>query len=177
MSHANWKTIRSNVNELAHEGLVGLVKELYNLNAQNQTFLEARFGNQQNGLEEYKRIIEENICPNEPWKRDISLSAGRQAIRDYKKARGDPEGLIDLMIFYCECGVFFTNKFVDICKRFYTSMESMYEEALKLLKQHSQCQELFLTRIQLIVNNTRSIGWGFHDALSDMFGEYQRDVS
>jgi len=105
MSHSDWKNIRAKIDKVSQRDLIGLVKELYALNEQNKLFLETRFGNQGKGLEEYKFIIEDSICPTEPWKKDVSLSTGRKAIRDYKKALGNPEGLIDLMIYYCECGV------------------------------------------------------------------------
>ena len=174
---SQWKDIRSRLNQTSQGDLINLVGELYKLSQQTQLFLETRFGNQQGGLEEYKLIIEESICPAEPWKRDVSLSTGRKAIRDYKKALGDPEGLIDLMIYYCECGVNFTNQFGDIDERFYASIESMYESTLQLLKKHNHCKEIYITRVEDIVSNTRNIGWGFHDTLSDIFEEYQSKTS
>ena len=33
---------------------------------------------------------------------DTSVSKAKQAISDYKKAVGDPAGLTELMVFYCE---------------------------------------------------------------------------
>jgi len=174
MSGSNWKDVRSKLYEISKEDLISLVKELYQLNEQSQLFLETRFGNRKEGLEEYKLIIEESICPSEPWKRGVSLSTGRKAIRDYKKALGDPKGLIDLMVYYCECGVAFTNQFGDIDERFYASIESMYQDALELLKKHYRYRDKFSTRIQKIVDETRDIGWGFHDTLADTFQEYRK---
>lgn len=55
-------------------------KQSYDLNEQNELFLETRFGNRHAGFEKYQKIIEESICPSEPWKRDVSLSTGRKAI-------------------------------------------------------------------------------------------------
>lgn len=146
MSHSDWKNIRSKLDKISQGDLIGLVKELYALNEQNKLFLETRFGNQGRGLEEYKLIIEDSICPTKPWKRDVSFSTGRKAIRDYKKALGDPEGLIDLMIYYCECGVSFTIQFGDIDEHFYESIESMYQNALELLKKHNHCTPIFTVK-------------------------------
>lgn len=172
MNQSQWKTIRSKLNQTSRGDLIGLVGELYKLNDQNQLFLETRFGDQQGGLEDYKLIIEASICPSEPWKRDVSLSTGRKAIRDYKKALGDAEGLIDLMIYYCECGILFTLQFGDIDERFYASIESMYQSALDLLKKHKKLEDLFFTRIEKIVKDTHGMGWGFHDTLKEIFETY-----
>ena len=177
MSQSQWKEIRSKLSYTSQRDLIGLVGEMYKLNPQSQLFLENRFGNQNESFEEYKLIIEESICPSEPWKRDVSLSTGRKAIRDYKKAKGDSEGLIDLMIYYCECGVNFTLQFGDIDEDFYSSIESMYQSALDLLKKHKGMQKKFFTRIEKIVCDTRNLGWGFHDILSESFEAYQNESS
>ncbi len=177
MSSSSWKDVRSKLYEISKEDLISLVKELYQLNEQNQLFLETRFGDRKEGLEEYKLIIEESICPSEPWKRDVSLSTGRKAIRDYKKALGDPEGLIDLMVYYCECGVIFTNQFGDIDERFYASIESMYKDALELLQKHHRYKNKFIARVQKIVEDTRDIGWGFHDILRETYQEYHKNFA
>ena len=177
MSQSQWKEIRSKLSHTSQRDLIGLIGEIYKLNPQSQLFLEARFGNQNESLEEYKLIIEESICPDEPWKRDVSLSTGRKAIRDYKKAIGNPDGLIDLMIYYCECGVNFTIQFGDIDEGFYSSIESMYQSALDLLKKNKGMQKKFFTRIEKIVYNTRNMGWGFHDILNESFESYQNETS
>lgn len=173
MSGANWKAIRAKLEKSSQRDLVGLIKEFYELNAQNKLFLDTRFSNQNAGLEKYKLIIEKNICPSEPWKKDVSLSTGRKAISDYKRALGDPEGLIELMIYYCECGVNFTLEFGDIDEGFYMSIESMYESALKLLQKHKEYKDAFFTRVEDIVHRTQGMGWGFHDTLEETFQEYR----
>jgi hypothetical protein len=66
------------------------------------------------------------------------------------------------MLFYVEQGVAFTNAYGDIDAPFYSSMESMYERALKLIKKES-LQDQLLDRCQNIVNETHGIGWGFHN--------------
>lgn len=177
MKTLGWKLIRSRLNQTSQGDLISLVGEFYKLSAQNQVFLETRFGNQQDGLEEYKVIIKKNICPSEPWKKDVSLSTGRKAISDYKKALGNPEGLIELMLYYCECGVNFTNQFGDIDEGFYASIESMYQSAIDLLKKNKDLKDLFFTRIEKMVSNSSHIGWGFHDTLEDIFEAYQSNAT
>jgi len=71
----------------------------------------------------------------------------------------------------------FTLQFGDIDEHFYESIEAMYQSALELLKKHNHCKKIFSTRVEEIVSNTRGMGWGFHDALEEIFEEYQSETS
>ena len=177
MDGAQWKVVRSKLEKISPRDLIGIIKQLYDLSSKNELFLETRFGNRYAGFEKYQKIIEESICPREPWKKDISLSTGRKAISDYKKAVGDPVGLLELMIYYCECGVNFTLEFGDIDERFYMSIEPMFESALKLLQKHPEYKDGFLERIEAIVHRTQGMGWGFHDTLHETFYTYYEDAA
>ncbi len=75
------------------------------------------------------------------------------------------------MLYYVEMGVQFTNTYGDINESFYSSMETMYEHAARLIAANGLRDE-FETRCKEIVDDTRNIGWGFHDALSDSFAEH-----
>jgi hypothetical protein len=81
--------------------LVGLVQNLYAAGKKNQAFLHARFGLGEDVLEPYKKTIDRWLRPD-VFRGDISVSKAKQAISDYKKALGDPEGVAELMVFYCE---------------------------------------------------------------------------
>ncbi|NET55422.1 MAG: hypothetical protein F6K47_04295 [Symploca sp. SIO2E6] len=49
-------------------------------------------------------------------------------------------------------------------------MEGMYEKAVaNIVKQG--LQDMFLGRCRRIVEETSGTGWGFHDALSDIYDE------
>jgi len=58
----------------------------------NQGFLHARFGLGENVLEPYKKTIDRWLWPDVFRGQDTSVSKAKQAISDYKKALGDPEG-------------------------------------------------------------------------------------
>lgn len=75
------------------------------------------------------------------------------------------------MIYYVEMGVKFTNAYGDIEEPFYNSMESMYLNAAKFIVRH-ELQSLFQERCQELVTETRGIGWGFHDMLSEIYEEH-----
>lgn len=75
------------------------------------------------------------------------------------------------MFYYVEQGVKYTLEYGDIDEPFYNSMESMYYNALELIKKDCLFDQ-FSSRCQKIVSDTLGIGWGFHDALEDLYKVY-----
>ena len=85
-------------------------------------------------IAKYKKIIENEFFPTRGYGK-AKLSVAKKAIADYKKICRFPENLIDMMLFYVEQGVKFTNEYGDIEEAFYNSMESMFDKAVKLMDQ------------------------------------------
>ena len=77
-------------------------------------------------------------------------------------------GLIDIMLFYVEQGVRFTDAYGDIDEPFYISMETMYEKAVNEIIKH-RLKDTFQKRCQKIVSDTSEMGWGFPDTLSEIY--------
>lgn len=98
----------------------------------------------------------------------LRLKDARKAISDFKKLSPDEESLIDVMIYYVECGVQFTNDFGDIDEPFYNSIAGMFRDAGRLC-QSVGLHDKFKARAHKIVDDTSGIGWGFHDELNDIF--------
>ena len=80
------------------------------------------------------------------------------------------------MLFYVETGVKFTNDFGDINEGFYSSLESTYVAALKLMEKENLL-ERFADRASKGVSDTSEIGWGFHDYLCDVHFNFYADYS
>ena len=99
----------------------------------------------------------------------LHLTTAKSAITDFKKICADPEKLIDLQMYYVECGIEFTNELGDINGSFYNSMASMYETVVKALIKTNDTQLIgkFMPRLEKAVSDTRGIGWGFHDDLCE----------
>lgn len=120
-------------------------------------------------IAKYKKIIENEFFPTRGYGK-AKLSVAKKAIADYKKICRFPENLIDVMLFYVEQGVKFTNEYGDIEEAFYNSMESMFDKAVKLMGQND-LKDLFQKRCQKVVDDTSGIGWGFHDTLSEIYND------
>ena len=91
--------------------LLDLIHHLYAGHKDNQAFLHARFGLGQDVLEPYKKTIDRWLWPDVFRNQDTSVSKAKQAIADYRKAVGDPEGLAELMVFYCEQAAGFCQRY------------------------------------------------------------------
>ncbi len=115
----------------------------------------------------YKKIIENEFFPTRGFGK-AKLSVAKKAVTEYKKIAKTPVGVADIMLFYVEQGVKFTNAYGDIDEPFYNSMESMYETAVKWIVKY-KIQDVFSLRCARIVEDTADIGWGFHDTLRDIY--------
>ena len=118
-------------------------------------------------VEKYKAIIRDEFFPARGFGQ-ARLSVARKAVADYKKVCGSKAALADLMLFYVETGVQFTNTYGDIDAPFYDSMESMYKRAVEFIVEN-ELQEAFERRCKRIVSDTEEMGWGFNDALSYLY--------
>lgn len=121
--------------------------------------------------EEAKEEIEQQFYPKrgEP---KLKLSKAKKAISDFNKLCNDSKKTIDLMIYYVELGVQFTNDYGDIDEPFYYSIELMYQNALKKIQDEEESAFFdYQKRLKAIMDDTEHIGWGFHDQLAGMYLE------
>ncbi len=163
-----WVAIRKRLSCLSERDLLGLLSDLYTLSKANQNFFEARFLQETESLDRYKTHIQRHLAPREPSQK-ISILEAKKAISDYKKASSNPIHLIDLMIYYVECGTAFTCEFGDMDETYYGTLESMFEKAILLMKKQPRDEiEDFIHRLEVVVGKTRSIGWGYHDFIADI---------
>jgi len=121
-------------------------------------------------ISKHKQIIENEFFPARGDGRG-RLSVAKKSISEFKKLSDDNLSIAELMIFYVEIGVKYTHTYGDINGPFYSSMESMYESALKQISR-SGLFDVFNKRCLKIVDDTVDMGWGFHDALGDAYYSY-----
>lgn len=120
-------------------------------------------------LEKYKEKVREGFYPKRGMKLKLSLS--RKAINDFRKLETSKEKLGDLMLYYVECGVEFTNEFGDISESFYTSVENTFEKSLSYFEKE-RVLEKYKTRAEQILKDTADTGWGFGDTIGDIYYNY-----
>lgn len=166
-----WSDIKKILSRWSRGNLVAFIGELYSFSKLNQNFFETRFIKSDRAIIRYKELIKKYIAPRESWKsnQQISLKDAKKVLSDYKKATSDKMGLIDLMVCYVEYGNDFTNEFGDIDAAYYSSLESVFRNALKLMK-NFQYQEVigYVQRLKTVVKKAEGMGWGYYDAIAEM---------
>ena len=100
----------------------------------------------------------------------MQIAKAKKAVADYTKAAGDPKGILELMLCFVETGTKFTVNCGDMYEEFYLALELMYDKALDLvLTMDEKTQDEYYNRFEDLVTSTSDIGWGYHDALAEMF--------
>ena len=122
--------------------------------------------NSSKAKDEVKKAIGKYICPSINY--DLKLREAREAITGFKKLVPLEKDIADVMLFYVECGVIYTNAFGDIDEPFYNSIAGMFHDACVFI-QKNNLESIFKQRCLKIVTDTDGIGWGFHDEVSDYY--------
>jgi hypothetical protein len=162
--------IKKELRNLDKEKLVELIVDLYKKNKSVKEFLDFYVNpNEKELFLKYKDKVYEAFYPKRGDR--FKLSDGKKAISDFKKLEASNELLSELMLFYVETGVEFTNEFGDIDEPFYNSVASVYSNALKLMSKENILDK-FADRTKKIVDDTSGIGWGFHDELGDIYSDF-----
>ena len=170
------KLLRQQLRKKEQKELIDEIADLYKKFDSVKSYYQASvFKDDQGVLEKYKKIIEYEFFPKsvhaEPACR---ISVAKKAIADYKKLSCSDANLADIMLFYVECGVRFTNEYGDINERFYNSMASVYVNACQFIHKNN-LERIFQPRALAIVTDTSNSGWGFHDFLRDSYDQFFSD--
>lgn len=165
----NLTILKKHLKTLSQEELIGDIAELYKRFQPVKDYYQIQLAPQDETqvAAKYKKIIEDQFFPARGYGK-AKLSVAKKAITEYKKVNKTVVGLIDIMLFYVEQGVRFTDAYGDIDEPFYISMETMYEKAVKEIIKHGQ-KDIFQKRCYKIVSDTSDMGWGFHDTLSEIY--------
>jgi len=162
--------LKRELRKLDKDQLIGLISDLYKKENSVQKLLDFYVNpNEKELFSEYRHAVITAFYPECGY--EIKLHKGRQAISDFGKYGPSSHLLADLMLVYVETGVNFTNDFGDMNENFYSSLESMYVRALKLMQKEGILDK-FANRARVIIIDTRDVGWGFHDYLADVYYRY-----
>ncbi len=168
----SWSDVKSAIAKLERPALLSLISDLYAYSTPNKNFLHARFSLGSDTLKPYKKIIEDALFPDVMSNDPVEVATAKKAISDYGKAVGDPKGMLELMVYFVECGAGFSLDVGYGDEYFFAALERMYEKAIKLLLTlDEETIDDFYGRFEDLVTSTSDIGWGFHDTLGDIFSE------
>ena len=129
----------------------------------------------EDALEPYKKTIDRWLWPDLFRNQDTSVSQAKRAISDYKKAVGDPEGLAELMVFYCEQAAGFCSDIASDDEAYFNALVRMFEQALKLAKALSaDRRDEILARLDRVRVISHKVGYGVGDDMDSLLSKATR---
>lgn len=155
--------IKKELKKLEKDKLIDLIADLYKKNKSVKEFFDFYINPDEKEIfYKYRDKVFEAFFPMHGY--NYSLKDGKKAISEFKKLGTSTELVADLMLFYVEAGTKFTLAYGDINEQFYNSLESTFVDSLRLM-QKENILDKFEDRVEKIVDDTRGMGWGFHDYL------------
>jgi hypothetical protein len=156
-------------------GLLGLIQDLYAAHKDNRTFLHARFGLGQDVLAPYKEALDRWLWPDVLRNQDTSVVRAKQAISSYRKAVGDPAGLAELMVFYCERAAGFCSDIGYQDDAYLDALVSTFEQALKTIGRLSaNDRNALIARLDRVRVISHNFGYGVGDDMDSLLAQYMR---
>ena len=155
-----------------------LLHDLYADHKDNQVFLHARFGLGEDVLEPYKETLARWLWPDPFRNQDTSVSKAKHAISHYKKAVGNPAGLTELMVFYCEQAAGYCQDIGYQEETFFDALVRMFEQALKSAHTlPANVQDSFIARLDRVREISHDFGYGVGDDMDFLLAKYTRRSS
>lgn len=170
-----WTDVKAKLAVFDRPALLDLLHHLYAAHKDNQAFLHARFGLGDDVLEPYKKTIDRWVWPDPFRNQDTSVSKAKQAISDYKKAVGDPAGLTELMVFYCEQAAGYCRDIGYQEEGFFDALVRMFEQALKSANTlPADGQDSHIARLDHVREISHGFGYGVGDDMDYLLAKYTK---
>lgn len=174
-SQPTWTDVKTRLSGFDRAGLLTLVHDLYNAHRDNRTFLHARFGLVEDVLRPYKETIDRWLWPDVLRNQDTSVVRAKQAISSYKKAVGEPEGLAELMVFYCEQAAGFCDDVGYQDEAYLDALVRMFEQGVKLANTlPPSVRDDLVTRLDRVRGIGHRFGYGVGDDMDSLLSKYAR---
>jgi hypothetical protein len=176
-SKPTWTDVKAKLASFDRPGLLVLIHDLYSAHPDNQAFLHARFALGEDVLEPYKETLDRWLSPDVLRNQNTSVVKAKNAISSYRKAVGEPAGLAELMVFYCECAAGFCRDVGYQDDSYFDALVRMFEQALKVITQlpagHRNAPIVRLDRVRII---SHDFGYGVGDDMDSLLAKYGREV-
>jgi hypothetical protein len=174
-SQPKWTDVKAKLAGFDQKGLLGLVQDLYAASKDNQAFLHTRFSVGEDVLQPYKETIKRWLWPDVIRNQNTSVVKAVQAVSQYRKAAGDPAGLTELMVFYCERAAGFCSD-IGYCEdSYFNSLVRMFGEALATANMlPASSRDALVARLHRVARISHSFGYGVADDMDSLLAKYQK---
>lgn len=120
--------LKNIIKKQSREEIIQLLLDSYKVSPQVKEYITAKYGDKdtlEQIFQTYKNKIKDVFFPKS-MRAQFKIGEARKVISNFKKLCSDEKLVIDLMLYYVEMGVEFTNTYGDINESFYNSVERMY---------------------------------------------------
>jgi hypothetical protein len=160
-------SLNKELKKLDKKNLIKIVSELIKFRKENKEFLEMKLKTENKSyieeiLNYYKSKIDLAFDFNK-----FSMKNARQVINDFKKISRDEKYLIELMTYYIEKATDFEREYGDMWEAFYTTVENMLRDVIKLLNKNYDLIKFYESRLREVISKSCE-GWGHKDILEEM---------
>lgn len=170
-----WTDVKAKLACFDRARLLGLVQDLYVAHPDNRTFLHTRFGLGENILGPYKQTIDRWLWPDAFRNQDTSVAKAKQAISNYKKAVGDPGGLAELMVFYCEQASGFASDVGYQDESYFDALVRMFEQAVAAANTLPRgTRDALLARLDRVRSTSHKCGYGIGDDMDSILAKHTK---
>src|SRR3990172_973737 len=144
--------IRKHLLSQSRDDLFDLIMDLDNKFDVVDDYLRARFldSDDQTLLLKYKKIVHGIFFENDPSEL-FELAEAEKAVETFSKISTSNYQIAELMLYYVEMGVKFTNEYGDIDEDFYINIETMFKSASNFIYRcnmqqqfYNRCEKIFL---------------------------------
>lgn len=165
--------IKKAIQGCEQDELIELILEIAQSCPQAREYLTLIFTeNQEEILEKYKQKMKDEFFPKRGFGR-LNLREAKKAISDFRKICPDKMMVVDIMLFYVENCVAFTNEYGDINETFYSSAVSVYSDVVKEINAiGAAAYERYAARLDAAAHHACH-GWGFYDAMIELYYEIE----
>jgi hypothetical protein len=119
--------------------------------------------------------IDRWLWPDVLRHQDTSVAKAQQAISHYQKAAGEPLGLAELMVFYCERAAGFCNDLGYQDEIYFDALVRMFEQALKVTNAlPASRRDAFVARLAEVRNLSYKFGYGVGDDMVFILAKYTK---
>ena len=175
VSKPTWTDVKAELAKFDRPGLLALIQDLYAANKDNQSFLHARFGLGEDVLKRYKETLDRWLWPDVLRNQDTSVVKAKQAISSYKKAVGDPIGLAELMVFYCERAAGYCSDVGYQDESYFNALVRMFEQALKIITLLSSSdRNPLIARLDKVRTISHNFGYGVGIDMDSLLSKYAK---
>jgi hypothetical protein len=174
-SQPMWVDVKTKLASFDRAGLLGLVRDLYAAHKDNRTFLHARLGLGDDNLEPYRHTIDRWLWPDVLRNQDTSVAKAKQAISHYRKAVGEPAGLAELMVFFCERAAGFCSDLGNEDENYFDALVRMFEQALTVANElPANTRTALITRLERVTEISHQFGYGVGDDMDSLLAKHTK---